>query len=55
MIVALVCYAIAITFCSLEIDAVQEKQGVIGIFFMVSVIFGVIGSLLASALLFIDS
>ena len=55
MAAAVVCYAIAIAFCSAEIGAIQQRQGVIGVFFMASVIFGVLGSLVLSAYLFIDS
>ena len=55
IILALVSYAIAFVLCNKEINAIQDQQGAIGFFFLISVVFGVIGSFFSSAYLFINS
>lgn len=46
---------VAIVFCNLELSAIQNREGVIGFKFMLSVLFGIAGACGLSASLFLKN
>jgi len=55
LITSLLLIAIALNFCSIEAESIRNEQGMIGLYFMMSVVSGIAGSISLSAYLYLDS
>jgi len=55
LVIVLTGLGLSALFCSKEIAAIQDHEGMIGLYFLLSVFFGLLGSTGLSALLFLDS
>ena len=53
LIISLIFIVLAIVFCSFELASIRNEQGVIGFYFLLSVLFGMVGASGISAYVFL--